>query len=102
VAFQTKPELAWAMLEHAWTLRIPGRWVTADTVDGQDPMLCERLEAWASVCHYVLAIAATHPGLDQAPIRRIAADRCCAGDPDVDVTMGPGYRVVEVRARPHP
>jgi SRSO17 transposase len=34
VVFQTKPELAWTMLEHAWALEVPGRWVTADTVYG--------------------------------------------------------------------
>ena len=61
VTFQTKPELAWAMLEHARALGMPGRWVTADTVYGQDPALRERLDAWAPGCHYVLAIPATTP-----------------------------------------
>ena len=61
VTFQTKPALAWAMLEHARALGMPGRWVTADTVYGQDPTLRERLDAWAPGCHYVLAIPATTP-----------------------------------------
>ena len=61
VAFQTKPELAWAMLEHAWTLGVPGRWVTADTVYGQDPRLRARLDGVAPSYHYVLAIPATTP-----------------------------------------
>jgi len=61
VVFQTKPELAWAMLEHAWTLGIPGRWVTADTVYGQDPRLRARLDGVAPSCHYVLAVPATTP-----------------------------------------
>jgi SRSO17 transposase len=61
VVFQTKPELAWAMLDHARALDMPGRWVTADTVYGQDPMLRQHLEAWAPNCHYVLAIPATTP-----------------------------------------
>src|SRR6266542_1312587 len=39
VAFQTKPELAWRMLERAWQLGVPGRWVVGDTVYGQDPVL---------------------------------------------------------------
>jgi SRSO17 transposase len=43
VSFQTKPELAWAMLEHAGAMGMPGRWVTGDTVYGQDPP-CE--PAW--------------------------------------------------------
>jgi SRSO17 transposase len=43
VSFQTKPELAWAMLEHAGAMGMPGRWVTGDTVYWQDPP-CE--PAW--------------------------------------------------------
>ena len=61
VAFQTKPNLAWAMLEHAWTLGMPGRWVTADTVYGQDPLLRARLDGVAPNSHYVLAVPATTP-----------------------------------------
>ena len=61
VTFQTKPELAWAMLEHAWAVGMPGRWVTGDTVYGQDPTLRARLDAVAPRCHYVLAVPATTP-----------------------------------------
>jgi SRSO17 transposase len=61
VTFQTKPELAWVMLEHAWALGVPGRWVTGDTVYGQDPTFRARLEAGAPRCHYVLAVPATTP-----------------------------------------
>src|SRR5437870_6805611 len=61
VVFQTKPELAWTMLAHAWRLGIPGRWVTADTVYGQDPRLRARLDGVAPTCHYVLAVPATTP-----------------------------------------
>lgn len=61
VSFQTKPELAWAMLEHAWAVGVPGRWVTGDTVYGQDPTLRARLDAVAPGCHYVLAVPATTP-----------------------------------------
>jgi SRSO17 transposase len=59
VAFQTKPELAWAMLEHAWALGVPGRWVTGDTVYGQDPTFRARLDAVGPRCHYVLAVPVT-------------------------------------------
>jgi SRSO17 transposase len=61
VTFQTKPALAWAMLEHAWALGVPGRWVTADTVYGQDPLLRARLDAVAADVRYVLAVPATTP-----------------------------------------
>src|SRR5919201_6925603 len=61
VTFQTKPDQAWAMLEHAWAVGVSGRWVTGDTVYGQDPTLRERLDGVAPGCHYVLAIPATTP-----------------------------------------
>ncbi len=67
VPFQTKPELAWAMLEQAWALGVPGRWVTADTVYGQDPLLRERLDGVVPGCHYVLAIPATTPAWLERP-----------------------------------
>jgi len=75
VVFQTKPELAWAMLEHAWALGMPGRWVTADTVYGQDPVLRQRLDACVSGGHYVLAIPATTPvWLERPPATSASAD----------------------------
>jgi len=45
VCFQTKPELALLMLEHAWRQGVPGGWVTGDEVYGRDPLLTEALEA---------------------------------------------------------
>ncbi len=67
VVFQTKPELAWTMLAHAWRLGMPGRWVTADTVYGQDPRLRARLDGVAPTCHYVLAVPATTPAWIERP-----------------------------------
>jgi len=68
VVFLTKPALAWAMLEHAWALGMPGRWVTGDTVYGQDPTLRARLDRIAPTCHYVLAVPSTTPvWTEQAP-----------------------------------
>ena len=62
VAFQTKPDLAWALLQRAWALGVPGRWVVGDTVYGQDPTLRARLEREAPPgVHYVLAVPATTP-----------------------------------------
>jgi hypothetical protein len=55
------------MLEHARRLGMPGRWVTADTVYGQDPTLRKRLDAWAPDCHYVLAVPATTPVWTEHP-----------------------------------
>jgi SRSO17 transposase len=54
VRFQTKPEQARAMLEHAWRLGVPMRWVTGDSVYGDSPDLRAAIQAagrW-----YVLAL----------------------------------------------
>ena len=56
VGFQTKPALAWAMLERTWALGVPGSWVTGDTVYGQDPTFRANLEAQAPAVYYVLAV----------------------------------------------
>ena len=37
VVFQTKPQLAQAMLEQAWSEDIPLQWVVADTLYGNSP-----------------------------------------------------------------
>ena len=39
IRFATKPELAVAMLRHAWRLGVPMRWVTADEVYGEASVL---------------------------------------------------------------
>lgn len=39
VIFQTKPAQAREMLEHAWALGVPMRWVTGDAVYGESPEL---------------------------------------------------------------
>ena len=54
VRFQTKPEQARAMLEHAWELGVPMKWVTGDSVYGDSPDLRAAIQAagrW-----YVLAL----------------------------------------------
>jgi SRSO17 transposase len=59
VGFQTKPQQALAMLEHAWRQGVPMRWVTGDEVYGDAPYLraaIERAERW-----YVLAVSSTTP-----------------------------------------
>jgi SRSO17 transposase len=54
VRFQTKPQQARLMLEHAWELGVPMRWVTGDSVYGDSPAL--RAAIQASGCWYVLAL----------------------------------------------
>ena len=59
VAFQTKPEQAVVMLEHAWARGVPMRWVAGDEVYGDAPYLREAVERagrW-----YVLAVSSTTP-----------------------------------------
>jgi SRSO17 transposase len=54
VTFQTKPEQARAMLEHAWEQGVPLRWVTGDSVYGDSPALRAAIQAHG--CWYVLAL----------------------------------------------
>ncbi len=59
IPFQTKPQLAKSMLEHACALGVPGRWVTGDEVYGGDPKLREWLELQSRP--YVLGIRKSEP-----------------------------------------
>lgn len=59
VVFQTKPEQAMAMVEHAWEQGVPMRWVTGDEVYGDAPRLRETVEQHGR--WYVLAVATTTP-----------------------------------------
>lgn len=54
LAFQTKPQLAWAMLERALAAGVPAAWVVADEVYGSDGVLRRALEARDQA--YVLAV----------------------------------------------
>jgi SRSO17 transposase len=56
VRFQTKPQQARLMLEHAWEQGVPMKWVTGDSVYGDSPDL--RAAIQASGCWYVLALTA--------------------------------------------
>ena len=56
VQFETKPEQAIVMLEHAWEQGVPMRWVTGDEVYGDSPRLRETIQA--SGRFYVLAVSA--------------------------------------------
>jgi SRSO17 transposase len=59
VLFQTKPEQAMAMLQHAWAQGVPMRWVTGDEVYGDSTALRSLIQAnqrW-----YVLAVKSDMP-----------------------------------------
>ena len=66
VIFQTKPQQALAMLEHAWQQGVPMRWVTGDEVYGDAPGLRDgiaRHGRW-----YVLAVRSHTPVWTERPL----------------------------------
>jgi SRSO17 transposase len=65
VPFETKPEQAIAMLEHAWEQGVPMRWVTGDEVYGDSPRLRETIQAQGRF--YVLAVSANTRVWTQRP-----------------------------------
>jgi SRSO17 transposase len=65
VIFQTKPEQAMAMLEHAWQAGVPMRWVAGDEVYGDSTALRDlvaRNERW-----YVLTVRTHTPVWTERP-----------------------------------
>jgi SRSO17 transposase len=63
--FQTKPEQAMAMLEHAWQAGVPMRWVAGDEVYGDSTALRDliaRFERW-----YVLTVRTSTPVWTERP-----------------------------------
>jgi SRSO17 transposase len=88
VTFQTKPQLAQAMLERALAAGVPAKWVTGDAVYGHDRKLRLWLESWPQA--YVMAVPANEPvwrGFQQLRVQgliaRLTADawqRLSAGD----------------------
>jgi SRSO17 transposase len=58
VLFQTKPEIAQAMLENAWSEDIPMQWVTGDTLYGNSPTLRHSIDAHQR--YYVMEIGSHH------------------------------------------
>ena len=65
VIFQTKPEQAMAMLEHAWQAGVPMRWVAGDEVYGDSTELRDliaRHERW-----YVLTVRTPTPVWPERP-----------------------------------
>jgi SRSO17 transposase len=58
IAFRTKPQLAWAMVERALDAGIRAAWVTADEVYGNDYAFRHALETRGQA--YVVAVKRTH------------------------------------------
>ena len=81
--FQTKPQLARAMLARALDAGVPADWVTADEVYGGDRSLRLWLEAQQQPC--VLAVKRNEPlwvGTERGPREVPAAERAAAIAPD--------------------
>jgi SRSO17 transposase len=65
VVFQTKPEQAMAMLEHAWQAGVPMRWVAGDEVYGNSPDLRDLIARHG--CWYVLTVKTSTPVWTERP-----------------------------------
>jgi SRSO17 transposase len=87
VGFQTKPQQARAMLEHAWELGVPMRWVTGDSVYGESTPLrqaIERAGKW-----YVLAVTSVTRVWRERPALLAPAEQT-GGRPRRKVRLAPG------------
>ena len=73
MAFATKPELAWRMIERAADAGVPFSWVTGDEVYGGNPKLRQRLEERR--LPYVMAVACRRDGHRAAALPRGRAGR---------------------------
>jgi SRSO17 transposase len=111
VAFQTKPQLARAMLERALGAGVPFAWVTGDEIYGGD----RRLRLWLEERQvpHVLAVKSTEPLWTRASWRQVAAKTLAAGIAATDwerVSAGEGakgprvyhWARVPIRALPEP
>jgi len=65
VVFQTKPEQAMAMLEHAWQAGVPMRWVAGDEVYGDSTKLRDLIASSERL--YVLAVRTITPVWTERP-----------------------------------
>jgi SRSO17 transposase len=71
VTFQTKPELAVAMLQHAWGQGVPMAWVTGDEVYGDAPVVRDTVARAGK--QYVLAVSANTPVWRECVLRAAPA-----------------------------
>jgi SRSO17 transposase len=65
VVFQTKPQQAIAMLEHAWQQGVPMRWVAGDEVYGDAPELRDAIARHGKL--YVLGVRSHKPVWTERP-----------------------------------
>jgi SRSO17 transposase len=111
VEFQTKPQLARAMLERALDAGVPAAWVTGDEIYGGD----RRLRLWLEERQmpHVLAVKSTEPLWTRTTWRQVAAKTLAAAIPDGDwerLSAGDGakgprvyaWARVPIRALPEP
>lgn len=68
VEFQTKPQLAQAMLAQAWAEELPLQWVTGDTLYGNSPTLRDFIDQ--ADRYYVLALGAHHHVIRPGDVHR--------------------------------
>ena len=66
VVFQTKPQQAIAMLEHAWQQGVPMRWVAGDEVYGDAPELRDAIARHGKL--YVLGVRSHKPVWIERPV----------------------------------
>jgi SRSO17 transposase len=81
VAFQTKPQIAQALLEKAWAETIPLQWVVADTLYGNSPQLRNAIHHAGR--YYVLGLGSQHH------VHLAADQRIAVSDLIVSQTAGP-------------
>ena len=111
VAFQTKPQLARAMLARALDAGVPAAWVTGDEIYGGD----RRLRLWLEERQvpHVLAVKSTEPRWTRTSWRQVAAKTLAAALPDTAwerLSAGEGakgprvydWARVPIRALPEP
>jgi SRSO17 transposase len=85
--FQTKPEQARVLLEHAWELGVPMQWVTGDSVYGESTPLREAIERAGK--WYVLAVTSQTRVWRERPALLAPAEQT-GGRPRRKVRLAPG------------
>lgn len=86
ISFQTKPELAAAMLEHAWEQGVPMGWVAGDEVYGDATHLRDAITDAGK--KYVLAISSTTPVWRERPAI-VEPDKGPRGRPRLHARLAP-------------
>jgi len=86
VAFKTKPELAIAMLEHAWANDVPMRWVLGDETYGDDTKVRIKVE---STGRFYLFAVSSNTCVWTKPPAVIAPFKPSTGRPRTKVRLAP-------------